>query len=65
MNIKEKSKEEIVRRIDELEKLIETRGVGSAQLQKAKRAQRDLNIGLMVGTAALVGGLTAWALLRD
>lgn len=65
MSVKEKSKEEIIKRIDEFEKLIESKGIGSAQLEKAKRAQRDLNLGLMVGAAALIGGLTAWAILRD
>ncbi|MFN1835671.1 hypothetical protein AB2B38_010445 [Balneola sp. MJW-20] len=65
MSFKEKSREEIVKKIDEFEKLIESKGLGAQKLQKAKRVQRDLNLGLMVGTAALLGGLTAWVLFRD
>jgi hypothetical protein len=63
MNWKERTRKELVNKIDELEDIITQKGIGSDKLKKAKRAQRDINIGLMLGVTAVVAGLAAWALL--
>ena len=63
MNWKERTRKELVNKIDELEDIITQKGIGSDKLKKAKRAQRDVNIGLMLGVTAVVAGLAAWALL--
>jgi len=62
MGIKEKSREELEKRVEKLENLISEKGIGSGYLQRAERAQRDLNLALLVGTTAVVLGLTAWTL---
>jgi len=63
MSWKDRTREELVNKIDELEDIITEKGIGSNKLKKAKRAQRDVNIGLMLGVTAVVAGLAAWALL--
>ena len=72
MNLKELTREELEEQIEELEDLIHEKGVGSDYLkkaeryqQKAKRIQRDLNIALLLGAAATVFGLTAWAVYKS
>jgi DNA transposition AAA+ family ATPase len=61
--MKEKAREKLEKRIAELEGLISREGVGSDYIQKARRVQRDLNIGLMLGAATTIVGIAAWALL--
>ena len=63
MSWKDRTREELENKIDELEDIITEKGIGSNKLKKAKRAQRDVNIGLMLGVTAVVAGLAAWALL--
>jgi len=65
MNLKDKTREELEERIEELEDLIHDKGVGSAYLKRAERVQRDLNVALMLGAAATVFGLTAWAVYKS
>ncbi|MDX1672268.1 MAG: hypothetical protein R3211_07990 [Balneolaceae bacterium] len=64
MNIKEKTRDELVERIEELEDLIHRKGVGSKYLQRAERIQRDLNLALILGASAAVLGVTAWAIYK-
>ena len=61
MDIKDKTRRELEKIVEKLENLIASKGVGSEYLQRAERAQRDLNLALMIGSAAVVLGFTAWA----
>jgi|AntRauTorckE6833_2_1112554.scaffolds.fasta_scaffold27297_2 hypothetical protein len=63
--MKEKAREQLEKRIAELEGLISREGVGSSYVQKARRIQRDLNIALMLGTATAIVGIAAWALMSS
>ena len=67
MELKEKTRRELERRVEQLEDLIAEKGVGSEYLQRAERAQRDLNLALAIGSAAVVLGAVAWSIyqLRD
>jgi hypothetical protein len=62
MDIKDKTRRELEKRVEKLENLIASKGVGSEYLQRAERAQRDLNLALMIGSAAVVLGFTTWAI---
>lgn len=63
--MKKQAREELEKRIAELEGLISRKGVGSKYLEKARRTQRDLNIGLLLGAATTIVGIAAWALLSS
>lgn len=43
----------------EVEKLIAEKGIGSGQLARAERIQRDVNIAVMLGSTAVLLGVTA------
>ena len=62
MDIRDKTRRELEKRVDQLEDLIASKGVGSEYLQRAERAQRDLNLALMIGSATVMLGFTAWAI---
>jgi hypothetical protein len=62
MDVKEKTRMELEQRVEKLENLIAKKGIGSGYLQKAERIQRDLNLVLILGTSAVVLGLTAWSI---
>lgn len=64
MAIKEKSRKQLEKRVEKLENLIAKKGIGSEYLQKAERVQRDLNLALIIGTSAVILGLTAWSIYR-
>jgi glycyl-tRNA synthetase beta subunit len=64
MNLKEKTKQELEQRIEKLENIIASEGVGSDYLEKAERIQRDLNLALLLGTSAAVLGISAWAIYK-
>ncbi len=63
--MKEKAREELEKRIAELEGLISRKGVGSKYLDKARRTQRDLNIGLLLGAATTIAGIAFWKILSS
>jgi hypothetical protein len=65
MSYKEKTREELIERINKLEDVIHRKGIGSEYLQKAERIQRDVNLALMLGAGATVLGLAAWLTLRN
>jgi len=65
MNITEKAKTELDKRLQRVEDFIANKGVGSAYLSRAKRVQRNVNLGLFLGGMLTVAGLTAWALLNN
>ena len=62
MDIRDKTRRELEKRVDQLEDLIASKGVGSEYLQRAERAQRDLNLALMIGSATVMLGFAAWAI---
>ncbi|MFO7799658.1 hypothetical protein [Rhodohalobacter sp.] len=49
---------------EELEKLIAEKGIGSEYLNRAERIQRDVNLALLVGSATVLLGLTAWTIYK-
>ena len=62
MDISEKVKTEIEGRIKKIEDFIAERGLGSKQLQKARRAQRNINMAIFAGSLITIAGITIWAL---
>lgn len=50
---------------DEVERVIAEKGIGSAQLAKVERVQRDLNVALMLGASATILGTAAWVLYKS
>lgn len=50
---------------DEVERVIAEKGIGSAQLAKVERVQRDLNVALMLGASAAILGTAAWVLYKS
>lgn len=63
MSITENAKNELDKRIDELEDLIANRGLGSKQLKKAQTAQRNLNLAIFMGGMVAIAG-ALWAVNR-
>lgn len=61
MDISEKTRRELEKRVDQLENLIASKGVGSEYLQRAERAQRNLNLALFIGSTTILLGLTMWS----
>lgn len=60
MDITKKAKEELEDRLDKIEAFIAKKGIGSTQLQKVRKTQRDLNLGIMLGGIITVAGLIIW-----
>jgi len=61
MDVKEKARKELEDRVKKLENIIAKKGVGSEYLEKAERMQRNLNLALIIGSTAVILGLTAWS----
>ncbi|REL37709.1 hypothetical protein DYD21_07965 [Rhodohalobacter sp. SW132] len=64
MSITEKTRKELEQRIEKIERLIAKKGVGSGYLGKAEKAQRDLNIGLLLGATTVAMGVTAYLVYK-
>jgi len=64
MDLKNRTKQELEERIEQLESLINKKGVGSDYLAKAERIQRDLNLALILAGTSLAVGLTAWSVYK-
>ena len=62
MDINEKVKTELEGSIKKIEDFIADKGLGSKQLQKAKRVQRNINLAIFVGSLITIAGITVWAL---
>jgi hypothetical protein len=62
MDISEKVKTELEGRIKKIEDFIADRGLGSKQLQKARKAQRNINLAVFAGSLIAIAGITVWAL---
>lgn len=65
MDIKERTRKELVERIQALEGIIARKGVGAGYRQKIDRIQRDVNIALMLGVTSAILGLTIWAVTKS
>ena len=64
MDLKDKTRAELEDKVKKLENIIETRGVGSKKLERAKRVQRDLNLAIILGGVTIALGVTAWSLYK-
>ncbi len=62
MEFNEKIKKELEGRIKNLEELIADKGIGSKQLKKARKVQRNVNLAIIVGSLITIAGITAWAI---
>ncbi len=49
---------------EELENLIAEKGIGSEYLDRAERIQRDVNLALLLGSATVLLGLTAYTIYK-
>ncbi len=64
MDLKNKTRAELEDKIEKLERMIATKGVGSSQLEKAERIQRDVNLALILGGVTVALGLTAYTVYK-
>lgn len=64
MSLKDKTRAELEEKVSRLEKMIAKKGVGSKQLARAERIQRDINLALILGSVTLVLGITAWSIYK-
>lgn len=62
MDITKQAKEQLEKRVKKLEEFIANKGVGSAQLTKARRIQRNINLAVVVGSFITLAGITVWVL---
>ena len=60
MDITKQAKEQLEKRIKKIEDFIENKGVGSAQLAKAKRIQRNINLAIVLGSFITLAGIAVW-----
>ncbi|MEQ8474425.1 MAG: hypothetical protein RIC35_24725 [Marinoscillum sp.] len=58
-------KQELETRVKSIEELIERKGIGSKQLNKARKTQRYLNITVLGVTVAAIVGIAAWLSASD
>jgi hypothetical protein len=65
MSIKEKTLSEIENKIQSIEDTIAEKGIGSSYLSKAERIQRDVNLGLFLGGATALLGVSAWLAFKS
>jgi len=65
MEINKNIKEEFDARFKKLEDLIASRGLGSTQLNKAKKVQRNVNMAVFLGSLITVAGIAIWVLNKD
>jgi hypothetical protein len=64
MNLRKKSRQELEEKIDQLERLIAKKGIGSEYLSKVERVQRDVNLALILGGVTVLLGATAWTIYK-
>jgi hypothetical protein len=65
MEFTEKIKEELEGRIKNLENFIAEKGVGSKQLKKVRKTQRNVNLAIVVGSLITVAGITVWVVTNN
>ena len=64
MDLTNKTRAELEDKVKKLENIIAKKGIGSKQLAKAERIQRDVNLALILGGVTVVLGLTAWTVYK-
>mgnify|MGYP006289586321 CR=1 FL=1 len=62
MDISKQAKLTLEKRVKNIEELIANKGIGSAQLAKARRIQRNVNLAVLAGGVVAIAGFTAWLL---
>jgi hypothetical protein len=62
MDITEKAKEQLEKRIQKVEDFISERGVGASYLARARKLQRNLNIAIVMASVITLAGITVWAI---
>ncbi|NMM48553.1 hypothetical protein [Marinigracilibium pacificum] len=62
MDIKEKAKGQLEKRVLDIENFIAKKGVGSSYLNKAHRIQRNVNLAIAAGAILTIAGVTIWSL---
>ena len=62
MDITKQAKEQLEKRVKKIEDFIANKGVGSAQLARARRIQRSINLAIFAGSFILLAGITVWAI---
>ncbi|WP_159519415.1 hypothetical protein [Sunxiuqinia indica] len=62
MEFNEKIKTELEGRIKKVEDLIAKKGIGSKQLKKVRKTQRNVNMAVIVGSLITLAGITVWAM---
>jgi len=65
MEVNKKIKEELEGKIKGLEDFIAENGIGSKQLSKVKKAQRNGNLAIFLGGLITIAGITIWAINRN
>jgi len=65
MKFTERTIEEIMERINKVEDFIAEKGLGSDYLDKARRAQRNVNLALVAVGTLTIAGLVTWAIGRN
>lgn len=65
MKIKERTRNGLEERIEDLEGIIAQKGVGARYLQRIKRIQRNVNIALLISVASATVGITAWIMSKS
>ncbi|MEQ8714346.1 MAG: hypothetical protein RIC80_15105 [Cyclobacteriaceae bacterium] len=63
-DLTKKTKEELAGRINDLERLISKKGIGSSYVSKVEKIQRRVNIVFFLGAITAVAGLFTWLSLR-
>ncbi|SMO76322.1 hypothetical protein [Gracilimonas mengyeensis] len=64
MDLKNKTRKELETKIEDLERLINKKGIGSGYLSRAERLQRDLNLAVILGGSAALLGAAAWTIYK-
>ncbi|MDX1681190.1 MAG: hypothetical protein R3242_10720 [Akkermansiaceae bacterium] len=62
LTAKQKISDTLEDRLDRVEDFISRRGIGSSQLRKAKKVQRNINLAIAAGSLITVAGIAVWAL---
>lgn len=62
MDITKQAKEQFEKRVKKIEDFIANKGLGSAQLAKVKKVQRNINLVLALGSFITLAGIMVWVL---
>lgn len=65
MDTNKNIKDEFESRLKRIEEFIADRGIGSSKLSKARKAQRNINLAVFLGSLVTVAGFAVWMLNGD